>query len=98
MGSLQDVFSFEEVKAFVERVQSEVYDPEFSYNIPLEAANAALQQIGQMEAIIPITFDVNDEMQITLSDMLPKEASDAERRDLLYRMLCKEFLFVVKKG
>lgn len=77
--------------------QRQVYDTEFSYNIPLEAANAALRQAGQVETIIPITFKVNEEMQTALNNMLPKDATEAERTELLYRMFCKEFLFVLRK-
>ena len=42
MGSLQDVFSFEEVKAFVERVTSQVSDPEFVVEPKIDGLSVSL--------------------------------------------------------
>ena len=77
--------------------QREVYDTDFSYNIPLEVAYTVLQRFGQIETLIPITFDTNDDMQNSLNEMLPDETSAVERKELLFRMFCKEFLLVVRK-
>ena len=42
MGSLQDVFSFEEVKAFTERVTSQVSDPEFVVEPKIDGLSVSL--------------------------------------------------------
>ena len=42
MGSLQDVFSFEEVRAFVERVTSQVSDPEFVVEPKIDGLSVSL--------------------------------------------------------
>ena len=77
--------------------QRDVYDSEFSYNIPLEVANQALKQIGEIEALISIPFQTTETMKNALDNLLPAEIEKNERGELIYRMLCNEFLFLVRK-
>ena len=77
--------------------QRQVYDPEFAYNIPLEAAKGALSNLGSIEATIPVTLNLEQDSRKALNDLLPQGMPKKNREELLFRMLCSEFLFVVKK-
>ena len=93
--SLKNTASFQEyVNLLGER---QVYDREFSYNIPLEALKAALDRKGSVKSIFRRNFNMNGEQQSALADLLPQDAAPQQKKELLARMLCESFLIVVQK-
>lgn len=75
----------------------EVYDAEISYNIPLEVADNALKRFGSIEKLVPIQFNMGRETQEAIAELLPQDMQQTDKAELLFRMICREFLFVVRK-
>lgn len=93
---LKNAFSFQEYVHLLG--QWNVYDREFSYNLPVDAVNDALEKQGQVKLIIPIPFPVSEDTYRTICDLVPAELPKHEQTELLDRMLCREYLFIVEKS
>lgn len=78
--------------------QRDVYDPEFAYDIPLEAMKRALEGFGKVKSIVALPFRMAPGQQKTLQDMLPTGFTEEQKGELTQRMLCESFLFVVQKN
>lgn len=75
-----------------------VYDQEFSYNIPPEVVHDALSKHGKVHQIIPVPFALDDSQQQALASLIPPELLQEQKNELLGRMLCREYLMIVKKA
>ena len=78
--------------------QTDVYNPDFSLNIPLECFHSALQQWGEICREIRIGTGLNQESQALLASLYPAGLPKEQQSAALNKMQCKEFLFVVRKG
>lgn len=92
---LKNTFSFQEYVHLLG--QWEVYDQEFAYDIPLDAFAAALKSKGTVEQIVGIPFSLSEDQQQALEGLLPADLPSGQRQDLLNRMMCEEYLVIVKK-
>lgn len=92
---LKNAFSFQEYVHLLG--QWDVYDKEFSYNLPVDAVNMALEKLGTVKAVIPVPFPVNEDTRRTIDSLVPEELPEYQRAELLERMLCREYLFIVEK-
>lgn len=77
--------------------QRDMVDSEIAYSIPLETFNSVLTKIGTVESIIPVPFSLDEESENILRQLIPAELPEGNRRDILMRMTCKEYLFIVRK-
>lgn len=77
--------------------QRDIVDSAIAYNISLETLNSALSKMGTVESIIPVPFALDAESENTLRQLIPAELSEERRREILVRMICKEYLFIVQK-
>lgn len=93
---LNNAFSFQ--SHLYELGQRDVYDPEFSYHIPLEAVSNALEKLGTVRKIIPILFNLSEEQQRSLDALLPAELKGEHRVETRSRLMSKEYLLIVEKG
>lgn len=93
---LKNAFSFQEYAYLLG--QWGVYDREFSYNIPLDAFNTALNNYGTVKDIICIPFLLDDDTHQTINSLIPAELPDSQRSEVLTRIVCEEYLFVVEKS
>lgn len=93
---LKNSFSFQEYVHLLG--QRNVYDREFSYNLPLDAVSAVLGKLGTVKAIIPIPFSMNEDTRRTIGSLIPKDLPERQRVEVLNRMLCQEYLFIVEKS
>lgn len=92
---IKNTFSFQEYVNLLG--QRGVYDKEFAYNIPLEAAQAALEKWGIITGVAVIPFRLAEGQRQALDSLIPAELPKEDREDLMNRMLCRECLFVVEK-
>lgn len=92
---LKNAFSFQEYVHLLG--QWNVYDSEFSYNFPVDTVNTVLQKFGTVKTLISIPFHMNEDTRQTIGNLIPKELPKQQRVELLNRMLCQEYLFVVEK-
>lgn len=92
---VKNTFSFQEYVHLLG--QWGVYDREFSYNIPLEPFHDALSKHGKVHRIVSIPFPLDDSQQQALAGLIPAELPQEQRGELLGRMLCMEYLMIVKK-
>lgn len=92
---LKNAFSFQEYVHLLG--QWDVYDREFSYNIPVGAVIAALQKLGTVRASVAIPFHLDEDTRRTVGSLIPAELPEQERAELRNRMLFKEYLFIVEK-
>lgn len=77
--------------------QWNVYDQEFAYHIPVDAVHTTLSQLGTVRKVIAIPFFLDGGQRQALGELIPPEVSAPQREELLNRMLCKEYLFIVDK-
>lgn len=92
---LKNAFSFQ---SYLQHLgQRDVYDPEFSYNIPLETVKASLEKLGTVKSIIPVSFGLELEQRQALDALLPAELAGNQRTEALNRMICGEYLLIVEK-
>lgn len=77
--------------------QREVYNPQVSYNISLEQFQSLLSRSGKICFMMNLNANLDKENQRILSTLLPTELSDQAKSAALQRLLCEEYLFVVKK-
>lgn len=92
---LKNAFSFQEYAHLLG--QRNVYDREFSYNFPPDLFQEILSRLGDIKAVIAIPFDLDKDSCQTVNSLVPAELPENQRRDILSRMLCKEYLFIVEK-
>ncbi len=76
----------------------DLYDTEYAKNITVEATNQYLKQFGSIEMIVPVSLDVEDRIPGQVNELLPDNLEENEKKELLFRMLCGEFIFVTKKN
>ena len=77
--------------------QTDVYNPSFSLNIPIEQFRSALQKWGEIQRELRIGAGLNQESQALLTSLYPAGLPKEQRSAALERMQCQEFLFVVQK-
>ena len=78
---LTNAYSFKEYLYLLG--QTDVYDPDFSLNIPVERFRLALQEWGEIQSL--------------LASLYPAGLPGEQRSAALEQMKCREFLFVVRK-
>ena len=93
---LKNTFSFQEYVHLLG--QRHVYDREFAYDFPVDVFHAALGRLGTVKAVIPIPFGLDEDSCRTLENLIPAELPEAQRGDILGRMLCREYLFLTEKS
>ncbi len=92
---LSNTFSFQ---SYLHQLgQRDVYNPEFAYQIPLEAVKASLDKLGDVKRIIPIPFRLDAEQQKLLDALLPTELAKSQRKEAVERMIAKEYLLIVER-
>lgn len=74
-----------------------VYNQEFAYDIPPETLQNAILKQGEIQAILPIGFELGGEAQDSLKALIPSGFSSQQRNELIQRMQCREFVFIVRK-
>lgn len=77
--------------------QTDVYNPEFSLNIPVEQFQAALKQWGKIQRVLPLGAGLDSERQALLATLYPSGLPANQQSSALEQMQCQEFLFVVQK-
>jgi len=92
---LKNAFSFQEYANLLG--QKDIYDRDFSYNIPFEALVSALKQRGTLIHTIEIPFQMTEEQCQIILSLIPTGFTKAQRGGLLNRMLCNEFLLIIQK-
>lgn len=92
---LRNTFTFQEYLYLLG--QRKTYDQEYSYHIPVEAAQAALEQHGALRKRVALPFMMDIESQKTLRSILPGGFSAEQQNDLLSQMLSREYLLFVQK-
>lgn len=93
---LKNTFSFQEYAHLLG--QWNIYDREYAYPIPPEEFNAALGHWGVVQAVISIPFDLDEGSRQAVNGLIPAEFPENQRSELLGRMLCREYLFVIEKN
>ena len=78
--------------------QTDVYNPDFSLNIPLERFRSALRQWGEICREIRLGAGLDPESQTLLASLYPAGLPDEQKSAALEWMQCQEFLFVVRKA
>lgn len=73
------------------------YDREIAYNITPEGFYEVLNRMGEVQSVVAIPIPVNADVHETLGQLLPAEQTDDAKQEQINRLLCKEFLFFVKK-
>ena len=92
---LSNTFSFQ---SYLHQLgKRDVYNPEFAYQIPLEAVKASLDKLGDVKKIVSIPFGLDGEQQKLLDGLLPSELSRNQRKEAVDRMIVKEYLLIVEK-
>ena len=92
---IKNTFSFQ---SYLHQLgQRDVYDPEFSYQIPVETFRSALEKKGLVRSIVAHPFGLSPEQLQALDTLLPGELSKERRKEALDHMGCKEYLFIVEK-
>ena len=77
--------------------QRNVYDQEFSYNIPLEVFINAIGRHGRLIKITTIPFSFSNEQYEDLRGILPDGYTKEQQDELVSRMVCNEFLIIAEK-
>lgn len=91
---LKNAFSFKE---FIHLLgQRDVYDPEFSYNIPVDTMTDFLGKFGTIHSMISIPYDMDQESRQVVDSLIPAELPQKQREDILNKMLCREYMFVIE--
>lgn len=92
---LKNTYSFQEYVHLLG--YRDVYDNEFSYQLPVDAVKTALRKFGTVKATMTVSFSLDEDTRGTIDSLIPAELPEDQRAELLERMLCKEYLFVVEK-
>ena len=78
--------------------QRTVFDPDFSYNIPLEVFHTAISRLGKVVEIIPLSFKLDEEQRESLYGLIPDGYTQEQQNDLVRRLISKEFIVVAEKN
>ena len=78
--------------------QTDVYNPEFSLNIPVEQFQSALRQWGSVRGILQITAGLDQEGQPLLASLYPAGLPAEQQGAALEKMQCLEYLFIIQKS
>ena len=73
------------------------YDQEFSYDLPVEAVEAALNRKGTVKKIIAVPIGLEEDSRRALKELLPAELPADQRAKAVERMDTQEYLLVVEK-
>lgn len=92
---LRNTFTFQEYLYLLG--QRKTYDLEYSYHIPAEAVQDALEKLGALQKRVALPFMMDLESQETLRSILPEGFSAEQKNDLLSQMLSREYLLFVQK-
>ena len=93
---LKNTFSFQ---SYLHQLgQRDVYDPEFAYHMPLEVVENALERKGKIEAIVSDPYRLAAGERQALAALLPAEIPGNQQEDLVYHMVCIEYLLIVEKN
>ena len=92
---LANAYSFKEYLHLLG--QTDVYDPDFSLNIPVGRFRLALQEWGEIQCELRIGEGLDQESQALLASLYPVGLPGEQRSAALAQMQCREFLFVVRK-
>lgn len=71
---------------------------EFAYNISLDVFCTALSKKGNIKHVTIIPYTLSEEQIGAVNDLLPTDLSKGKRSEVLNRLLCKEYLIIVKKN
>lgn len=93
---VQNAFSFREYIHLLG--QRDVCAEEFSYNIPFEAVQVALNKLGTVKHVFGIPFVTPNGQKELLESLIPAAFSSAEKADIVNRMCCQEFMLFVEKA
>lgn len=93
---VQNTFSFREYIHLLG--QRDVYADEFSYNIPFEIVQTALNKLGTVRHMLGIPFSMPSGQRELLESLLPAAFSSAERTNIVNRMCCQELMLFVEKA
>ncbi|MCI9122140.1 MAG: hypothetical protein HFG00_11565, partial [Oscillibacter sp.] len=77
--------------------QRDTYDPVFSYHLPVEAVREALERQGSILKTVAIPYALDEDGKRTLRSILPAGIPPEIQDALLSGMLCREYLFFVRK-
>ena len=77
--------------------QADVYNPDFSLNIPVERFRSALRQWGEISREIHLGAGLDSESQTLLASFYPAGLPEEQQNAALEQMQCQEYLFVVQK-
>lgn len=92
---VQNAFSFREYIHLLG--QRDVCAEEFSYNIPLEVFQTALNKVGRVSYMQGIASPAPDGQRELLESLIPAACSNEEKQELVDRMCCQEFMLFVEK-
>lgn len=73
------------------------YDQRFSYDLPIEAVEAALRRKGTVKNIVMIPIGLGEDQRRALNALLPAELPAGQRAEAVKRMDTQEYLLVVEK-
>lgn len=92
---LHNTFAFQ---TYVHQLgQRDTYDPVFSYHLPVEAVREALERQGTILRTVAIPYALDEDGKRTLRSILPAGIPPETQDALLNGMLCREYLFFVRK-
>lgn len=77
--------------------QTDVYNPEFSLNIPVDQFRPALQQWGEIRCELRIGAGLDQESRTLLASLYPAGLPKEQQSAALEQMQCQEYLFVIQK-
>ena len=92
---LRNTFTFQEYLYLLGKRTT--YDLEYSYHIPAEAMQAALEKHGALRKCVALPFAMDLESQETLRSILPGGFSAEQQSELLNQMLNREYLLFIQK-
>lgn len=78
--------------------QTDVFNPEYSLNIPIEQFRAAVRQWGTIQCELRINTGLDQESQELLSSLYPAGLPEQQQKAALELMQCQDYLLVVQKN
>lgn len=76
--------------------QRDVSAGEFFYNISLETFYKVLSKLGMIKNIFKVPYSVPIEQRQILESLIPNDLPAEQKKDVVDRMLCEEFIFIVQ--
>lgn len=92
---LENAYSFREYLHLLG--QSDVFNPDYSLNIPVEQFRTAIQQWGTVRCELRIGAGLDQESQTLLASLYPTGLPEQQQKAALEQMQCQEYLFVVQR-